>query len=152
MNCYCCSGKKFESCCQPYLESKEVLDTAEQLMRSRYCAFVLLNESYLRLTWAAAKCPQELGLDAATKWVKLQIISTEGGQRGDQTGKVEFKAWFIHRDELVCLHEISGFEREGGCWVYHSGQLFDEPAEALTMKQNCPCGSGKKYKHCCRKE
>lgn len=150
MKCFCNSGLSFDSCCRPYHDSKAIADTAEQLMRSRYSAFVLLNEDYLRRTWAASQCPQELLLDEKTKWIKLDIISTSNGQKDDLNGKVEFKAGFIQNDELACVHEISDFIRQQGRWVYHSGQLFDEPVEVLTMSRSCPCGSGKKYKRCCR--
>ena len=134
----------------PYHNFKEVAVTAEQLMRSRYSAFVLLNDEYLRQTWALDQCPQHLSLDPASKWIKLEVISSDSGQKDDQQGKVEFKAWFIHQDQLVSLHEISDFVRENGLWVYSGGRLFDEPALALSMNQSCPCGSGKKYKRCCR--
>jgi len=150
MKCYCCSEKGYKDCCQPYHEFNVQPDTAEQLMRSRYSAFVLLNEAYLRTSWAVEQCPQELSLDANTKWVKLDILSTEHGQKNDQQGKVEFKAWFIHEDQLITLHEISDFVREKDRWVYFGGRLFDEPVIPLSMNQQCPCGSGQKYKRCCR--
>ena len=150
MKCYCCSGKEYEDCCQPYIDLKKVAHTAEQLMRSRYSAFVLLNEDYLERTWATAQCPADLDLDAKTKWIKLEILSTENGQKEDHKGKVEFKAWFIHENRLTTLHEVSDFVREKACWVYLGGRLFDEPVVSLSMNQLCPCGSGKKYKRCCR--
>ena len=149
IECECGSGVELGNCCQPYLDLKMVADTAECLMRSRYTAFVRLNDEYLRLTWAKGQCPQPLILDADSKWIKLEIISSSLGQLKDETGKVEFKAWFIHDNKLVCLHEISDFIREKGRWVYLKGRLFDEPVISLSMNQLCPCGSGKKYKRCC---
>jgi len=119
-------------------------------MRSRYSAYVLANEDYLRRTWDSSGCPQELILDEKIKWIKLEIISTSAGQRENAQGTVEFKAWFIENDKLACLHEKSDFIRQQGRWVYYGGLLFDQPAEVLSMNQSCPCGSGKKYKRCCR--
>lgn len=120
-------------------------------MRSRYSAFVLKNESYLLSSWVRDQCPEALSFDEQIKWVKLDILSTEKGLNADQTGVVEFKAYFIQQDELHCVHEKSDFERLQGRWLYHSGCLYEVPVESLSMKRSCPCGSGKKYKHCCKK-
>lgn len=150
MKCFCCSGREYGDCCQPYIGLKMVADTAELLMRSRYCAFVQLNDEYLRQTWAKSQCPSDLDLDTKTKWIKLEILSTENGQKEDRQGKVEFKAWFIRENQLTALHEVSDFVREDEHWVYLGGRLFDEPVVSLSMNQLCPCGSGKKYKRCCR--
>lgn len=151
MKCYCGSGKDFECCCGPYLDSAVVVETAEQLMRSRYSAFKLKNERYLRASWVSGQCPENLSFDEQVNWIKLDILSTEKGLRADQEGVVEFKAWFILQDELHCIHEKSDFERLQGRWLYRSGSLYEVPVESLSMKQSCPCGSGKKYKHCCKK-
>jgi len=122
-------------------------------MRSRYSAFVLNNTNYLKKTWVQDMCPSELDLGDDSQWLKLELLYSKDKRPLQQTGVVEFKAWFIDKSDnphrLMCLHELSDFIIEGGCWVYNSGQLFEAPVSALTMKQSCPCGSGKKYKHCC---
>lgn len=125
-------------------------ETAEQLMRSRYSAFVLANETYLRDSWVAENCPQDLSLDSQTKWLGLEVLSVEKGGAVDQAGKVEFKAHFIQADQLLCIHENSDFLRQNSVWKYHRGELFDVPIIVLGMNQSCPCGSGKKYKRCCK--
>jgi len=118
-------------------------------MRSRYVAFVLKNENYLKQTWVDSECPQNLELDQSVNWVRLQIVNTKDGSKDDSTGKVEFKAWFIEDEKLFCLHEISEFVKPNNQWLYHSGKIIEEPAAAISRNQACPCGSGKKFKRCC---
>ena len=118
-------------------------------MRSRYVAFVLKNENYLKQTWVESECPQNLGLDQSVKWLRLQIIDSKDSFQNDSKSQVEFKAWFIENEKLFCLHEISDFEKQNGQWLYHSGKILEEPAEAISRNQTCPCGSGKKFKRCC---
>jgi len=122
-------------------------------MRSRYSAFVLNNTDYLKQTWAKETCPAFLDLGDDSQWLKLEILHSKNNQPLQQSGEVEFKAWFIDKSDnqhrLMCLHESSDFKIENERWVYHSGQLFEAPVSVLTKKQNCPCGSAKKYKHCC---
>ena len=47
MNCYCCSGKTFTECCEPYLSLKKDADSCEALMRSRYSAYCIADTAYL---------------------------------------------------------------------------------------------------------
>jgi len=71
--CPCESGLPFKLCCQPYIEHCSVTPTAETLMRSRYTAFVLLNEEYLRYSWHPDTCPKTIHLNENTKWLGLKI-------------------------------------------------------------------------------
>lgn len=50
--CPCGSAKSFQLCCSPYLEGKALPETAEQLMWSRYTAFVRVKMDYLKKTLA----------------------------------------------------------------------------------------------------
>lgn len=147
--CYCGSLKNYNDCCAPYHQSLKTAETAQQLMRSRYSAFVFSNEKYLKKTWLKETCPEILGFDNKTKWIRLDVISTVKGLATDDIGKVEFKAWFIESDKLYCLHEISEFKKENAQWLYSGGEIIDEPVEVLVRNQSCPCNSGKKYKRCC---
>lgn len=119
-------------------------------MRSRYSAFVLGLGEYLVHSWHPAHLS---GLTAAelsqtdTHWDGLEIIASQGGPQ-DETGMVEFKAWFLEGDERHCLHERSHFVRYQGRWVYTEGEI--DPLPLKTGRNNpCPCGSGKKHKKCC---
>lgn len=50
MNCLCCSGKSYSDCCKLFHLNKKLPKTAEELMRSRYCAYAIPNGEYLILT------------------------------------------------------------------------------------------------------
>ena len=58
MNCPCGKGL-YAACCGKFHEGKELTGNAEELMRSRYSAFVLKNEVYLLSTWHPSTRPQE---------------------------------------------------------------------------------------------
>ncbi len=120
--CFCESGKTYTHCCQPYIEQSRNAATAETLMRSRYTAFVLREESYLRYSWHPDNCPKIIHLDKDTKWLGLKIKSTEAGKANDQTGKVEFIARSKINGKACRLHEISRFSRFENRWVYVDGK------------------------------
>ncbi len=82
-------------------------------MRSRYCAFVVGDAAYLRLTWDPATRPRRVGLDPHTRWTGLDIIATDGGGPDDDEGTVVFRA---HHDGGT-VHENSLFRRAGR-WRY----------------------------------
>ncbi|HSJ80118.1 MAG TPA: YchJ family metal-binding protein, partial [Thiobacillus sp.] len=54
--CPCGSGRKLETCCGTF-HGGEIAPDAERLMRSRYSAYVLGLEAYLRATWHPATRP-----------------------------------------------------------------------------------------------
>lgn len=148
-NCPCGSTLSLDQCCGA-LHAGQAAITAEQLMRSRYSAFVLGLGDYLVHSWH----PDQLGeLTAAqlsqtdTQWDGLEILATQGGP-GDTSGMVEFKAWFKEGNERHCLHERSRFEHYQGRWVYVDGEQDPTPLK-IGRNDPCPCGSTKKYKKCC---
>jgi len=123
--CPCGSGKSYTLCCQPYLQQGQRSATAEQLMRSRYTAFVLNDEDYLRFSWHPQTCPHHLELDSKTQWLGLQIRHTEQGQQHDDLGQVEFIARFKLNGKAFRLHENSRFTRLDGRWVYFDGEIIE---------------------------
>lgn len=143
-HCACGSQVSYEHCCQPYHQGEKA-PTPEALMRSRFTAFVLKLEDYLRLSWHISTQPQELDLSNSPDWVSLRIL--DSGEKG-ASGFVHFQA--IHRIDSGWgyLQEESEFIKENERWYYLTGQ----PKEGvLKPKRNdlCPCGSGKKFKVCC---
>jgi len=142
--CPCCSGFDLSLCCGRYLEG-EPAPTSEALMRSRYSAYVLDQQAYLRKTWHPDTCPEHLG-GTALKWIALEIVSTELGQKDDQEGKVTFVASFSDNTKGRKLHETSRFVRLDGNWVYLDGQC---KVTDIGRNDTCPCGSGNKFKKCC---
>lgn len=121
--CPCESGKPYQHCCQPYVEQLAEAPTAEALMRSRYTAFVLLNEDYLRYSWHPDFCPKNIHLNEQTRWLGLKIINTVAGGVEDETGEVEFVARSKINGKASRLHENSRFSRFEQRWVYLDGKF-----------------------------
>lgn len=94
-------------------------------MRSRYTAFVLNNETYLRFSWHIDTCPKTIHLNNKTQWLGLAIKSTEKGQPHDDTGRVEFVARYKNNGKAVRLHESSRFIQHQQRWVYLDGKAND---------------------------
>lgn len=47
MTCPCCSEKPFSECCEPFISGEQLPQTPEELMRSRYTAYTLVDVEYL---------------------------------------------------------------------------------------------------------
>ena len=122
MNCPCGKGR-YETCCGRFHEGAEFPDNAEDLMRSRYSAFVLKNESYLLSTWHTSTRPQEpLFNQDPTHWMGLTVKQfIEASDRLSAT--VEFVAIYKINGKAHRLHEISSFVREDKQWLYVDGQF-----------------------------
>jgi SEC-C motif-containing protein len=91
-------------------------------MRSRYCAFVLRDELYLKTTWHPDTRPSRVRFDENQRWLGLKICTSEAGGLDDIHGVVEFVARFKIKGKGHRLHEISRFERIDGRWYYRDGQ------------------------------
>lgn len=117
--CPCGSGLAYTQCCRPFHAGKAA-PTAEALMRSRYSAYVLADAAYLHRSWHSSTrlSKKILAQSKGLHWEKLEIIHTEAGQSEDQTGFVEFIAYFFEDGQAQHLHERSRFVREKGRWVY----------------------------------
>lgn len=146
--CNCQSGKEYADCCQPFHLYKIYPETAEQLMRSRYSAYTLVDIPYIVATTLPA---QQNLLDQqsmkkwgeTTQWAGLNIIKHIPNLSKIHSS-VEFKAFFETENGLQTHHENSLFVKVENRWY------FVDPTVALpNKKQLCICGSGKKFKHCC---
>ena len=159
MNCPCGRGPALASCCGPYLKGAKRPPTAEDLMRSRYSAYVVQDVDYVMKTHSPETI-DTVDRDGAAawsreaEWLGLEILSAERGTDGDEEGIVEFVARYNLDGELHTHHERSRFHRIDGAWMYLDGEMVKpEPVVRGTPKvgrnEPCPCGSGKKYKKCC---
>ncbi|MEA3372827.1 MAG: YchJ family protein [Campylobacterota bacterium] len=148
MKCPCGSGQPFELCCGRFINGSAKAATPLELMRSRYSAYATGAGAYLVET---TTCENRYEGDAEligefarkSDWIKLEIVdeATE-----DETGMVEFKAYYRENGEIRLHHEKSLFLKEEGEWRYDQGTLFETK---IGRNEACPCGSGKKYKRCC---
>lgn len=157
--CPCGSGQSYESCCEPYLKGERFPETAEQLMRSRYSAYVVGEVDYIHNTLHPAHRADH-DLDAArrwshdSEWLGLEVVATAEGGVDDEKGVVEFRASYRDRSGTHKAHEISQFEKVNGKWMYVDGAMpkpdtVRRDSKKVGRNEPCPCGSGKKYKKCC---
>jgi SEC-C motif-containing protein len=124
-------------------------------MRSRFTAHVARDFGYLHRTYApTAKTPFTGEEDPTTLgWSRLVIHSHEPGNNPD-TAFVDFTAFFVDKNGEHPLQEKSEFRRTDGRWLYtRTTRQGPAPIKSTAPKVGrndpCPCGSGKKYKHCC---
>ncbi len=164
--CPCGSGKEYAECCQPCHDGKEWPADAEQMVRSRYSAYVLHKWKYLVDTHLPSPGGEELtekDLEERTRgvnWQGLNIASSGicGDDEEDERGNpfVNMYAYYLMDDGLHQLSEHSYFVNKDGKLYYTGGvPLVPEPYRNAGPKVGrndpCPCGSGKKYKKCCGK-
>lgn len=118
--CPCGSGEKFGTCCGPLVEDGVPARTAEELMRSRYTAFVLDRTDHLWRTWHPRTRPATVE-SPDVEWTGLTVIEVVAGTEGDDDGVVEFEARFTGPAGPSVMRERSLFERRGGRWTYLAG-------------------------------
>jgi SEC-C motif domain protein len=122
-SCPCGSGKDIAACCGRFIDGEAQPRSAEELMRSRYTAYVLARPDYLTATWHPTTRRSNVGLDPAVSWLSLEILRTEGGGPTDREGIVEFVARYKMAGRAYRLHEASRFVQRGGQWLYVHGDL-----------------------------
>ena len=147
MNCICGLNKNYEDCCRAILKGEKTALTPEELMRSRYTAYVLGDGAYLVKTAIKENRHEEdveliEQFSKNVKWLKLELLHVE---QKESSGVVEFKAYYLENSEIVLLHERSDFEKNDGVWEYAKGKFINSKIE---RNDPCPCGSGVKYKKC----
>jgi len=130
MNCYCCSGKEFAECCQPFLDGTAKPQTAEELMRSRFSAYATAQIEYLlRSTHPSTrnfyKAEEIENWAKSNAWEKLEINTKTAGEAKDKIGTIEFKAYFTDADGKPQIHhEHSNFRKELGKWFFVDGKIL----------------------------
>lgn len=113
----------YSKCCQPIHQDITKATTAEALMRSRYSACALLNETFMLNSWHPETCPPGLSLEPKVSWIGLEIKATTAGGGDDDNGEVEYVARCKSNGRASRIHEISRFTRHNGHWVYLDGKL-----------------------------
>ncbi|MEQ3691281.1 MAG: YchJ family metal-binding protein [Flavobacterium sp.] len=124
-NCYCCSDKPFESCCKPFIEGIQFPEKPEELMRSRYSAYVIQNANYLMATTHVSQrkyysVSEILQWSKSNTWIKLEVITAH-------ENRVEFKAYYLDEKlEAQVHHEHSTFKQENEKWFYVDGEFLSD--------------------------
>jgi SEC-C motif-containing protein len=151
--CPCGSGKNFEACCGPLIDGSQPAATAEALMRSRFTAHVIQAHRYLHETYAGTRGKPFVDEPdpAPVQWTRLVIHSHEPEVKPG-TSQVDFSAFYQENGAELVLQEKSEFQKLDGKWIYtRTVRMGPAPAKAapkVGRNDPCPCGSGKKYKHC----
>ena len=114
--CPCGSGNGFEACCGGIISGSRKAQTPEELMRSRYTAYVAKKVDYLVRTTHPSVRTDDLEASLRTgmrkvEWLKLHVVATEGD-------RVEFIAEYISSTAPGRHHECSVFEKVDGEWFY----------------------------------
>jgi len=155
--CPCGSGAPYGACCEPIVTGARPAETAEKLMRARYCAYVKVQTDFL---FETTHPDHRQGYDQkGTKewaenadWQGLEIVASQGGEEEENSGEVEFIARYRLKGALHEHHESARFERNEGRWFFTEGAIVrPKPLVVTKIGRNepCPCGSGAKYKKCC---
>jgi SEC-C motif-containing protein len=126
-------------------------------MRSRYSAYAVGAVEYIIGTCLSGG-EREIDRRATEKWsgesawLGLKIIAVEKGGPTDTEGSVEFEAHYEQDGFKRVHHEIGRFKKQDGQWRYDDGRTVPKTvvrsAPKVGRNDPCPCGSGKKYKHC----
>lgn len=112
----------FADCCGRWLAGEPAPD-APALMRSRYTAYVLQDETYVLASWHPSTRPAQARPDPDTRWLGLEV---RDHQEIDAThAQVEFVARYRVQGRGGRLHERSRFVREpDGRWYYVDGEVL----------------------------
>jgi SEC-C motif-containing protein len=119
--CPCGSQKPFEECCEPFLLGTRFPETAEELMRSRYSAYVTKNVSYILETTSPKfrkyyNSKSILEWASNSTWIRLEIISSS-------EKLVKFVATYLDETGQLTRHtEDSQFEKIAGRWYFMDGK------------------------------
>ncbi len=155
--CPCGSGSSAAECCAPIISGEKLAETAEQLMRARYSAYVGVNIEFIFNTTHPDHRHNydHQGTRAWAEnsdWQGLEIIATDKGGKTDQRGEVEFIARFSEKGVARQHHEAARFIKEKECWYFTEGATVKpKPLQVNKIGRNdpCNCNSGLKYKKCC---
>lgn len=123
MDCYCGSDKEYADCCEIAHNDISAVKTAEQLMRSRYTAFVMGNGNYLMRSHHSSTRPSKdknniVNWAKSVNWIRLEVMERSKGGAKDSEGTVTFNAYFFENGKVEVIHEKSAFVKEKEHWMY----------------------------------
>jgi len=153
MPCPCGTTKPYEKCCGQYIDTLLPAPTPETLMRSRYTAYTKANIAYIKATMQEKPLigfnEQEAEQWAKKiSWVGLTVLDTYPQRVNENTGFVEFIAFYLTNGCLKTIHECSQFKKIANQWFYTDSIKSEHKVPKIAQNSPCPCGSLKKYKNC----
>ena len=124
-------------------------------MRSRFTAHYVGDHRHLHRTYLETSRQAFVDEPAGqeVKWTRLVIRAHEPEVKPDLS-YVDFTAYFEGNGGVeLPMHEKSEFRRINGEWFFvkpiREGPAPVRAAVKAGRNDPCPCGSGKKFKHCC---
>lgn len=148
--CPCQSQRTYADCCQIFHQKTAFPETAEQLMRSRYCAYVLQNIDYIIETTVPTQ-QHLLNQNAIAQWSQsAQWLGLTVHQHISSIkphhAQVAFSAFFAENGTTHEHRELSAFVQiqSNKRWYF-----IDPTVPLPSMKSPCLCGSARKFKACC---
>lgn len=123
-NCPCGSDLKYSTCCEPIIKGERNAQSALELMKSRYSAYVKCEIDYIIQSTAASERSSYSKNDILkwaqeSIWLKLEIIDFT-------VNTVEFKAFYHNsKGKLEIHHEFSTFVFKDDKWYFLEGNGFD---------------------------
>ncbi len=158
-NCLCGLTQPFHECCEPILQGLQPPETAEQLLRARYCAFPQRAFDFLLSSHHSSSRAEVTAASLAqwaqeVSWVGLSIKQSSQGQAVDQRGEIIFCATYLQKGVQKEHWEHSFFEKEDGIWRFLNSKgvshgTVQRSSPKIGRNDPCVCGSLKKYKKCC---
>jgi len=125
--CPCGNSIKYKKCCQPFHNGK-LPNTALELMKSRYCAYVLSKADYIIKTTHAQNPDftmetlqwknDILSFCNGSNFIKLEILESS---LNDLESFVTFKVSLEINNKDESFTERSKFLKVENRWLYHSG-------------------------------
>lgn len=129
--CLCGSEKKYKKCCKPFHEG-QLPSKAEELMRSRYCAFALKKADYIIHTTHKENSDFTENTDAWKESVEsfcehtlFKRLDIYEAIEGNDESYVTFRANLSQNNQDVSFTEKSRFLKVEGKWFYVDGTFLD---------------------------
>jgi len=131
MKCPCHSTKEYSECCAPFHQGT-LPATAEQLMRSRFCAYSMGNVDYILETTHPKHVDQKLPIQERRAQIEAFYSQTafDGLEILEHLDTlpfayVTFQATLKQGEYDVSFTEKSRFEKIEGKWYYLDGTFID---------------------------
>lgn len=122
--CPCNPNKAYEECCKKAHTFIKAAKTAEQLMRSRYSAFVMANGEYLQKSHHKSTRPSKrenketVNWAKSVAWIKLEVLVAPETTENTERNTVKFIAYFLENGQMETIQEHSVFVKEDDTWFY----------------------------------
>jgi len=131
-SCPCGTGNLYIECCKPFHEGR-ACSSAEQVMRSRYSAYVLQLSDYIITTTHRKNDSYDTDFSRWEKSIlsfcsnatfeKLEVLQNSGGEK---MAWVTFTAHIHIDNKNATFTERSRFEKVNDRWLYLEGQTVDD--------------------------